>query len=221
MMFHPSKVNYYFKDFIGFYENAFTKKECEDVIKHFEKCHDAGYTYPRRFQTITDDTSLTIDPPYTELDWTDEFIHPFNERFKNIFYALYNIEYPSLQNARQHGSIHLKLQKTRPTQGYHQWHHENDGIFHQDRLLAWMIYLNDVEEGGETEFLYQSIRVAPKAGTLLIWPAGFTHTHRGNPPLSGDKYIATGWVQYYTSDQSQGASEMPNVGSKDTKKMYV
>ena len=84
-----------------------------------------------------------------------------------------------------------------------------------------MIYLNDVEEGGETEFLYQSIRVAPKAGTLLIWPAGFTHTHRGNPPLSGDKYIATGWVQYYTSDQSQGASEMPNVGSKDTKKMYV
>ena len=60
--------------------------------------------------------------------------------------------------------------------------------------MAWMVYLNDVEEGGETEFLYQKRKVKPKKGTILIWPGGYTHLHRGNPPMS-DKYIATGWWQ--------------------------
>jgi len=59
-----------------------------------------------------------------------------------------------------------------------------------------MLYLNDVEEGGETEFLYQKMRVKPTKGTILIWPADWTHTHRGNPPLSGDKYIYTGWMEH-------------------------
>ena len=58
-----------------------------------------------------------------------------------------------------------------------------------------MLYLNDVDDGGETEFLHQSKRVKPEEGTFLIWPAGFTHMHRGNPPLKGEKYIVTSWVE--------------------------
>jgi hypothetical protein len=58
-----------------------------------------------------------------------------------------------------------------------------------------MMYLNDVDDGGETEFLYQSKRYKPVKGRVLIWPAGFTHVHRGNPPLSGEKYIATSWLE--------------------------
>ena len=58
-----------------------------------------------------------------------------------------------------------------------------------------MLYLNSVTEGGETEFLYQKRRIKPQQGRLVIFPAGFTHTHRGNPPLSGDKYILTSWVE--------------------------
>ena len=53
----------------------------------------------------------------------------------------------------------------------------------------------DIVEGGETEFLYQSKRFQPKRGQFLIWPAGFTHVHRGNPPLSGEKYISTSWLE--------------------------
>ena len=63
-------------------------------------------------------------------------------------------------------------------------------------MLAWTIYLNDVPEGGETEFLYQSQRVSPEKGKTCIFPAGFMHTHRGNPPLKKDKYIATGWMEH-------------------------
>ena len=58
-----------------------------------------------------------------------------------------------------------------------------------------MMYLNTVEEGGETEFLYLAKRFKPVRGRVLIWPAGFTHVHRGNPPLTGEKYIATSWLE--------------------------
>jgi hypothetical protein len=59
-----------------------------------------------------------------------------------------------------------------------------------------MVYLNDIEDGGETEFLYLSKRVKPVTGRVLLWPAGYTHTHRGNPPLKDTKYIITGWVEF-------------------------
>ncbi len=62
------------------------------------------------------------------------------------------------------------------------------------RVLLWSIYLNDGFEGGETEFFHQRTMVVPKTGSLLIAPSGFTHTHRGNQPRGGDKYIATSWV---------------------------
>ena len=59
-----------------------------------------------------------------------------------------------------------------------------------------MYYLNDVESGGETEFYFQKRSIKPRKGTVVIAPAGFTHTHRGNVPISGDKYIITSWLLY-------------------------
>lgn len=89
--------------------------------------------------------------------------------------------------------------------GYHYWHSE---IFPQlphnkplHRVLAFLYYLNDVEEGGETEFHYQGIKVKPKKGTLIIFPAGFTHTHKGHIPLSSEKYVVTSWMMYNRAEQ--------------------
>jgi hypothetical protein len=59
-----------------------------------------------------------------------------------------------------------------------------------------ILYLNTVDDGGETEFLYQSKRIAPVQGRLILSPTGYTHIHRGNPPLSQPKYILTTWVEY-------------------------
>ena len=89
-----------------------------------------------------------------------------------------------------------KIQKTLPGGGYHVWHCERNSILTGTKAFAFMVYLNDVEEGGETEFLYQRMRIKPTRGTVVIWPADWTHTHRGNPPLSGVKYIYTGWIEY-------------------------
>jgi hypothetical protein len=100
-------------------------------------------------------------------------------------------------NSMELRSIRQKLQKTKKGGGYHKWHHEQTDTDSASRVLVWSIYLNDVEEGGETEFLHQSKRIKAKKGKILIFPASFTHTHRGNPPLSGDKYILTGWWNLY------------------------
>ncbi|MCL1065479.1 2OG-Fe(II) oxygenase [Shewanella olleyana] len=89
--------------------------------------------------------------------------------------------------------------------GYPHWHSEN---FPQvgshealHRVVLYMYYLNDVEQGGETEFYYQGKSVKPKKGTMVIAPAGFTHTHRGNTPKSHDKYIATSWIMFNKAEQ--------------------
>lgn len=80
--------------------------------------------------------------------------------------------------------------------GYSLWHIEQNSGLSSARVLAWSIYLNDVETGGETEFLYQQTKIKAEAGSLLIWPSGVTHPHRGNPPYSNDKFILTGWFEF-------------------------
>jgi hypothetical protein len=99
--------------------------------------------------------------------------------------------------------LHTQVQKyTVGDGGYPAWHCESSGTFQRGqegndtdlRVLTYMFYLNDVEEGGETQFINQNIALKPKAGTLVIFPAWPTHIHKGNKPLSGDKYIGTSWI---------------------------
>ncbi len=114
-----------------------------------------------------------------------------------------------IQTVFRLGSINI--QKYNQNEGgYFYYHseiypHPNDP--HNDALhrkLLWMFYLNDVEEGGETDFYHQQISVKPRQGSLVIAPAGFTHTHRGNMPKSNDKYIFTSWVLYQRAVQLYG-----------------
>lgn len=89
--------------------------------------------------------------------------------------------------------------------GYPYWHCEtyprDPDCTSLHRVLLWTIYLNDGFEAGETEFLFQQRLVQPKTGALLIAPAGFTHTHRGNRPRGRDKYIATSWILFKRAEQ--------------------
>lgn len=88
----------------------------------------------------------------------------------------------------------IKVQKTPPKGGFYSWHCEQKDGESVHRVLAWTIYLNDIPEGeGETEFLELGMKLRPKKGTVCLFPASWTHTHRGNPVYTTDKYIATGW----------------------------
>ena len=101
------------------------------------------------------------------------------------------------------GAINLQ-RYTANEGGYPYWHCE---LYPKDavcdtlhRAVLWTIYLNDSFEEGETEFLYQHKKIKPKTGSLLIAPTAFTHTHRGNKPINGDKYIATSWVLFQRAE---------------------
>jgi hypothetical protein len=117
-------------------------------------------------------------------------------KFWTECYPKYIQKFSILQQFEKHNIFDVKIQKTMPGEGYHAWHTEAMHLKDRNRIMAFMLYLNDVDDGGETEFLYQKVRFKPTKDRLLIWPAGYTHPHRGNPPLSNDKYVITGWIEY-------------------------
>jgi len=186
-------MNFKFNQHIGIFENAISSKWCNEIIKIYKKNLELTKT---RFEDENKISSLIKNDhnlPENLID--NEIKNYFYDIFINKVIKKYNQKY-SFKNSGEDSLYEItdfKIQKTLPTEGYHIWHYENEGYNYRNRVITWMVYLNDVKEGGETEFLHQSLRVKPKQGTILVWPAGFTHIHRGNPPLSGEKYVVTGW----------------------------
>ncbi|PBS12500.1 2OG-Fe(II) oxygenase [Lysobacteraceae bacterium NML93-0792] len=112
-----------------------------------------------------------------------------------------------LQTCLRPGAINLQWYAAGEG-GYPYWHCE---LFPRDgsaetlhRHLLWTIYLNDGFDAGETEFLFQQRKIAPRTGDLLIAPTAFTHTHRGNKPQNGDKFIATSWILFQRAETLYG-----------------
>ena len=111
---------------------------------------------------------------------------------------------PLLQACLRPGAINLQGYASGEG-GYPYWHCElyprDPGAETLHRHLLWTLYLNDGFDAGETEFLFQQRRIAPRTGSLLIAPAAFTHTHRGNRPQGGDKFIATSWILFQRAER--------------------
>ena len=196
---------YIFKDHIGIVKNAFPldmidryKTMIDEAIKmgvFWERDSEEGLRPLTKRDKAISVINNVINGEMEELKCmlTDKaFLHIFfSQHWKQ-----YCREYDVLQAIQRHRIYDYKVQKTEPTQGYHVWHPEISGKEERDRIAVFSLFLNTVEEGGETEFLYQKTRVKPVENTLVIFPAGYTHTHRGNPPLSGTKYLLTGWVEW-------------------------
>ena len=85
----------------------------------------------------------------------------------------------------------INYQVYEPNQGYYEYHFESK-IGRNTRVLVFMTYLTDTPNGG-TEFLYQNMQTECVKGTTIIWPAYWTHTHRGVISKTHRKEIITGW----------------------------
>jgi len=188
---------------IGIYDGFILPSECEQSIKTFEERVKFKKTFNRMQSEGTSG--------HLKNDEAANFYYDIDVWYKDLKNILVNFDI-ALKHYETHTSIKnyiginnfeytsIKIQKTLPSQGYHIWHVEKGpGLDYLRRALAFTIYLNDIEEGGETEFLYQSTRVKPKKGRIAIWPASFPYVHRGNPPLSGEKYIMTSWLLFPTN----------------------
>jgi len=91
----------------------------------------------------------------------------------------------------------FNIQHYAPGEGFKAWHcdwsTETDATEPNRRVLAWILYCNDVVDGG-TEFHWQQHHVEARRGQLAIFPAGMSHVHRGRVCTTASKTIATGWI---------------------------
>jgi hypothetical protein len=191
-----------YENFVGVYDGYFTDAFCDELIAHFEWRDKDNATYGRDDAEKTKkDQALNLNPlTFKELTFMrtnlQGYMTEFNDTFWNVCYKDYLSQYSVLADYNKHTIYTYKIQRTEPAGGYHVWHCEDGEIEHSRRTGVYILYLNDVEEGGETEFLYLSKRISPKKGRLIIFPPNYPWAHRGNPPLSGTKYILTGWTEF-------------------------
>ena len=181
-------------DFIEVYDGALSKEYCEELISFIDGQERDGLLVTR-FED--GDLKMHRDDSYCILskvrhDLCSEFFEVFWGDVYNQYVSKYNI----LASFNKHTIYGVKAQKTKPSEGYHEWHCEKSAKLNSSRIMAYTVYLNDDYEAGETEFLYQQKRIKGQQGSVCIFPAGYTHVHRGNPPIGGNKYILTGWVEF-------------------------
>ena len=187
------------KDFIAVYDNYISNEECDKAIKLFDNQTNFNNTVNRIHSEQTSilqkqDQQFFAGAGNVNVWW--ETLKPMMVNF-DLAWNHYskNVGAQDAYSGLPFYFTSLKIQKTLPTEGYHVWHLEHGkGFDNEPRAFVFSIYLNDVDEGGETEFLHFSKRVQSKTGRIVIWPAAFPYLHRGNPPLSGKKYILTSWM---------------------------
>lgn len=198
-------MNIEHKDFIGMYRNVYPDGYCQHLIQQFNALESKGAGTNRQngegaLKHQKDDHQIFFNAKNHDID-------RFNDKSStDIFfdglqacYEDYTNKYSVLKNNGNIRATAMKMQRTGSGGGYHVWHCEQGGGSQANRVLVYMLYLNTLPEGanGETEFLYQQQRVLPEENLMLLWPASYTHPHRGNPVYGEQsKYIVTGWFYY-------------------------
>lgn len=194
----------HYDQFIGHYPGVVSPELCNHIINYYEEMVELNRSYDRQNSegaptTMKKDTSINVNTQTLTnknaftITGDDPCCKIIQEPLADCFNH-YVDTFDVLKEYRMMALYH-KVQKTLPQGGYHIWHCEQGSGMQLPRILVYTLYLNDVEEGGETEFLYQQKRYPARRGDICIFPAHFTHPHRGNPPLSGEKYIMTGWLE--------------------------
>ena len=190
-------------DFVGVYEKCVEKKVCDQLIKGFEDHkHLPGFreNNPAQKTAGRSDAAVFFDSIWIRnMSGGTPYLGPTVESFNSTLQTCFDEyiqHYSLLDRVPPVASYVIKIHHVKPHEGYHTFHAEVGNLDTGNRYLTWLCYLNDIEDGGETEFLYQGLKIKPETGKMLIWPAQWTHTHRGNPIYKGEKYYATGWFNY-------------------------
>lgn len=198
-------MNIDYKDFIGFYHDAYPDGYCRHLISEFEALAGKGAGVNRQkgegaLRHAKDDFQIFLNPKNHGLEFFNgkNSVDLFFEGLQNC-YENYCDKYSVLKNTGKIQATAMKMQRTDSGGGYHVWHGEQGSGHGANRVLTYMLYLNTLPEEscGETEFLYQQQRIKTEENLLLIWPAAYTHAHRGNPVYGQvSKYIVTGWFYF-------------------------
>jgi hypothetical protein len=181
-----------------FYVRELLSKElCQAIITIYERDprRQPGYVLRGRGEKeLQDEIKVSMDLVITE---DGEWTAAFEELNRAVNAALKQIveQVPALQIWPLWWTGY-KIQHYRKNEGHFKWHFDAIGPGTWERQLAMIIYLNSVEEGGETCFHRQDLQVKPIAGDAVIFPTFWTHAHCGQIPRSEDKYIVSSFVSF-------------------------
>jgi hypothetical protein len=160
---------------------------CEVIIEESKRNKDKFFQEPNRDFSVS--RLESFDPMCTRY-WVGELAKSIQQYKQEFEYSYKNLDFWTLRRD-------IKINHYAPGQSYANWHCENNGMIeYSNRHLVYMTYLNDVDDGGETEFFHQKLSIKPEVGLTLIWPADWTHTHRGIVSNTQEKYLLTGWLVF-------------------------
>lgn len=173
------------------YQSLIDPALCRRIIEDFERRGNHIQAHSIRGYTYLTSADLDVDL-VTEYEFEmRQVLQEYNQKYlySKETICSYEMYFP------------YNVQKYQPGNHYSVWHCENNGEpQYRKRHLSFITYLNDVTDAGETEFLYQNMKVTPKQGLTAIWPAGFTHTHRGIASPTQVKYIIQGWYTFFDTE---------------------
>ena len=183
--------------FIGSW-NLENKKLCNEIISFFENnknLQKAGVSGKGKDPKIKKTIDIRINPNDLKISTFEIFKQYINELHK--CFLDYQNQWPFLKSMLKEVDIpSFNIQKYSRGDHFASLHSERTALNSLHRLFAWMTYLNDVDDGGQTNFTHYGIKIKPEIGKTLIWPAEWTHAHTGEILKGGTKYIVTGWIQF-------------------------
>ena len=179
------------KNGIEIYEKVFSAADCRWFINQFHELEKQSIMVKTPYDShkldhIETNLSQFYNLPASSSIGSRFFnrLIPFLKEYSTTYSILGNI--PLLY-------YDVKTKKIPPGAGYHDWHFESSELVSSSRVTVVQLYLNTINEGGETEFLYMNKRVTAVEGRVVVFPAAYPYTHRGNPPIGQTKYILTSW----------------------------
>ena len=174
---------------------------CDSILKMFDDAHDRGLTFAGQSGAmgqarpeIKASTDFWLND-CDKLGPPEKYRWPEYQAELNGFIDIYLDKYKFFEYGGMFTSRHLpQIQHYKPGEGYHKWHIDGAQMNSCDRAMVYMTYLNDVTEGGGTMFYHQNVTTKAVKGKTLIFPAGYTHLHKGEISETQHKYILTGWI---------------------------
>jgi prolyl 4-hydroxylase len=171
---------------------------CTQIINFFEEnktLHRKGAIGSGIDQTKKKTTDIGINPRDLKNDKFKCFNNYMDELHK--CFIDYQHQWPFMKSIIKDVDIgSFNVQKYSKGDHFSEVHAERGNPQHSERIFAWMTYLNDVDDGGKTNFTHYGIKIKPVIGKTLIWPAEWTHAHCGEILDNAEKYIITGWMNF-------------------------
>ena len=174
---------------------------CDSLLQLYNDAHDRGMTFAGQSGAmgqarpeIKASTDFWLND-CDKLGPPEKYRWPEYQAELNGFIDIYLDKYKFFEYGGMFTSRHLpQIQHYKPGEGYHKWHIDGAQMNSCDRAMVYMTYLNDVTEGGGTMFYHQDVTTKAVKGKTLIFPAGYTHLHKGEISQTQHKYILTGWI---------------------------